>query len=76
MNLNTMYALPQHATVNARGVGAKFASWLAGAIAARRERARLAELDDHLLQDLGLSYREALYEARKPVWDVPAHWMK
>jgi uncharacterized protein YjiS (DUF1127 family) len=32
------------------------------------QRAALAELDDHLLRDVGLSRREALHEAAKPFW--------
>ena len=41
----------------------------------RRERARLTALDEHLLRDIGLSRDEALSEAQRPAWDVPAHWL-
>lgn len=51
-------------------------AWIRGAIATRAERRRLAELDDSRLADLGLNYRQARREARKPVWDVPSHWLK
>lgn len=40
----------------------------------RRERKRLALLDDHLLRDLGLTKREAEEEASRAMWDVPHHW--
>ena len=39
--------------------------------ARRRQRARLrelAELNDYLLQDIGLTPRDALMEAAKPFW--------
>jgi uncharacterized protein YjiS (DUF1127 family) len=42
--------------------------------AARRNRRRLAELPDHLLEDLGLTREEAAAEARRSLWDVPPHW--
>lgn len=42
----------------------------------RRERRRLALLDSHMLRDIGLSRDEALREAERPVWDVPAHWRR
>ena len=40
-----------------------------------RQRRRLAALDDHLLQDIGITRQQALQEARQPVWNAPAHWM-
>ncbi|WP_102226194.1 DUF1127 domain-containing protein [Acidimangrovimonas sediminis] len=45
-----------------------------GAFVTRRDRARLAELDDALLNDIGITRHEAMIEARRPLWDVPAHW--
>jgi uncharacterized protein YjiS (DUF1127 family) len=39
-----------------------------------RQRARLAELDEHLLRDIGLSRAEALAEAALPNWDPPDWW--
>lgn len=44
--------------------------------ALHRQRARLAQLDDHLLRDIGLSRAEALQEASRPAWDAPDHWHK
>jgi uncharacterized protein YjiS (DUF1127 family) len=33
-----------------------------------RDRQRLAELDDHLLKDIGISRVDAWHEASKPFW--------
>ncbi|MCI2400518.1 DUF1127 domain-containing protein [Aliiroseovarius subalbicans] len=49
-------------------------TWLADAIAVRRQRNKLVRLDDAALRDIGLSYRDARREARKPIWDVPSYW--
>jgi uncharacterized protein YjiS (DUF1127 family) len=32
-------------------------------------RRRLADLDDHMLKDLGISRAQAQFEASRPVWD-------
>lgn len=45
-------------------------------IALRRQRQRLARLDDHMLRDIGLTREQAQAEAAEPVWDVPAHWRR
>lgn len=37
-----------------------------------RQRGKLKSLDDRALQDLGLTRREALTEARRPFWDLPS----
>lgn len=39
-----------------------------------RQRHALSQLDDHLLQDIGLTQTEAKSEADRAPWDVPAHW--
>jgi uncharacterized protein YjiS (DUF1127 family) len=44
------------------------------ALAVRRERKALVELDQHLLNDLGLDRQTAISEARRKLWDVPHHW--
>jgi uncharacterized protein YjiS (DUF1127 family) len=41
-----------------------------------RSRRRLATLDDAALRDLGLTRAEAMTEAGRALWDVPAHWLK
>ncbi|MEI4470492.1 DUF1127 domain-containing protein [Frigidibacter sp. MR17.24] len=49
-----------------RGVGlvTRFRGWQA----MRRQRAALAKLDGHLLQDIGLDHLEALRESGKAFW--------
>jgi uncharacterized protein YjiS (DUF1127 family) len=42
----------------------------------RRSRVRLAELDDHLLRDIGLDHLAARREAERPSWDAPGHWLQ
>ncbi len=44
------------------------------ALAAWRQRRSLAALDAHRLEDLGISPADALREAGRPIWDVPANW--
>lgn len=44
--------------------------------ALRRDRKRLALLDDHLLKDIGISREEARREAERFGWDAPAHWTR
>lgn len=39
-----------------------------------KQRRSLAELDQHLLCDLGLTSQAAAREARRPLWDVPTNW--
>lgn len=46
------------------------------AFAVRRQRRQLRELDDHLLDDIGITRSEAFAEGHEPVWDVPNHWRK
>lgn len=40
----------------------------------RRQRRRLAALDDHMLEDIGVTRDAAETEARRTLWDVPNHW--
>jgi uncharacterized protein YjiS (DUF1127 family) len=40
------------------------------AVQVSRSRARLSELDDHMLADIGLTHAEALTEAQRPFWDM------
>ena len=43
-------------------------------LALARSRRTLAQLDDHLLGDIGLCRAEAEAEASRPLWDAPARW--
>lgn len=57
---------------------------LVAAVALRRSRRSLGDLDDHLLRDVGLSREDARREAARPAWDAldeapwdaPAHWLR
>ncbi len=42
--------------------------------ALHRQRAALANLDDHLRRDIGLSEAELRREAARPPWDAPENW--
>lgn len=44
--------------------------------AAWRQRRHLARLDDAALTDIGVTRAEALREADRPLWDVPAAWRR
>jgi uncharacterized protein YjiS (DUF1127 family) len=46
----------------------RLAVFLVEAAARRRDRRALAELDPHLLRDIGLTADEAKSEAGKPFW--------
>lgn len=41
-----------------------------------RQRKTLANLSDTQLADIGLTREQAQFEAGRPVWDAPQHWMK
>jgi uncharacterized protein YjiS (DUF1127 family) len=41
-----------------------------------RERQALASLDEHLLNDLGLTRFDVESETKRPVWDAPNRWMR
>ena len=42
--------------------------------ALRRQRNALSHLEDYMLDDIGVSRREAESEAERPIWDVPTSW--
>ncbi|MCB2136671.1 MAG: DUF1127 domain-containing protein [Rhodobacteraceae bacterium] len=41
-----------------------------------RQRRRLLDLSDHLLDDMGIDRQTALREAARPIWDVPCGWRR
>lgn len=41
-----------------------------------RSRQHLAQLDDRLLNDIGLTREDAAREAARRSWDAPRHWLK
>lgn len=56
--------------------GRRAIAWLKLALTVKRHRRALADLDRHLLKDIGLSESAARQEAERPVWDVPSHWLR
>ena len=62
------------ARVQRRG-GPGILARLRDAFALAAQRRQLAQLDDALLADIGLTREQALREARRPLWDgVPSRW--
>ena len=49
---------------------------ITAALETRRQRRALTLLDDHLLDDIGLSPGTAWSEAKRPFWELPDrhHW--
>lgn len=43
-------------------------------MALHRSRTRLGELDPHMLNDIGLTEKDARAEANRPIWDAPETW--
>jgi uncharacterized protein YjiS (DUF1127 family) len=39
-----------------------------------RQRRALDALEDHLLDDIGLTRADVAREIARPMWDVPGHW--
>jgi uncharacterized protein YjiS (DUF1127 family) len=48
--------------------GTRFLGWCARCSARSRQRQALAQLDDHLLKDIGVTRQQAIAEAGKPFW--------
>jgi uncharacterized protein YjiS (DUF1127 family) len=45
-------------------------------LSVRRQRRALADLDDHILSDIGITREQALRESSRLAWDVPARWSR
>ncbi len=69
MELRTSFALGH---VRRRPRLVALFDWLSVA----RQRRALAELDDHMLRDIGLTRREVARETDRPFWDVPPLWRR
>lgn len=50
--------------------------WLMTAMDVWRSRQQLNSLEPHMLEDIGIAAKNAKSEASRPIWDVPAHWLK
>jgi uncharacterized protein YjiS (DUF1127 family) len=61
-----------HATArrNARGAESAWAAWMREALRTIGTRRHLAQMDDRMLKDIGLTRSEALEEAGRAPWDV------
>jgi uncharacterized protein YjiS (DUF1127 family) len=60
--------------VQSRGIFDGLFAKLRLAYQVHTQRQKLAVLDDAALADIGLSRAEALAEASRSLWDVPANW--
>ena len=63
-------AVQCHSHAKRSTIGSKFMDM----IAIGRQRKALSQLDAHLLEDIGVSAREASIESKKPLWDAPQYW--
>jgi uncharacterized protein YjiS (DUF1127 family) len=64
-------------TLTRKPVTLSASGWLvriSSALTVWEQRRKLAVMDDHQLADLGLDRAQALAEANRPLWDVPATW--
>jgi uncharacterized protein YjiS (DUF1127 family) len=53
-----------------RFVAAQMLDWVKRCVERARQRHALAELDDRLLQDVGLSRADVTSEVEKPFWQI------
>jgi uncharacterized protein YjiS (DUF1127 family) len=53
-----------------RSRGASWLAWLATAMRTIETRRRLAQMDDRMLKDIGITRSEALEEANRAPWDL------
>lgn len=60
--------------VQSAGSAPRLLKTVQSALAAHRQRQFLARLDDRTLADIGLTRNEAVTEASRPMWDIPASW--
>ena len=51
-------------------------SHLAHAAKTWHQRRALARLDAAALRDIGITAAQRDLEAKRPIWDVPAHWLR
>ncbi|MEX0307219.1 MAG: DUF1127 domain-containing protein [Ruegeria sp.] len=68
----THIAISTPQRIKRKAIGARLLDLLSLA----RQRRALARLDDHALNDIGITRSEAHAEAARPVWDAPENWHK
>ena len=72
-----MTSFTQTRSCGAQTIGSKsFFARVLMAHDAWRQRRALSRLDASALRDIGLTKAQADAEAKKPLWDVPAHWLR
>lgn len=54
------------------GVRGGWLPWLTAVLSALESRRRLAEMDERMLRDIGVSFGEAQVEAARAPWDLEA----
>ena len=71
-----MITLATHKAVSGRTGRHRPGLWLRliQYVAVARQRRTLIALNDHLLDDSGITRDQAAAEARRKIWDVPATW--
>ncbi|WP_232829362.1 DUF1127 domain-containing protein [Tropicimonas sp. IMCC34043] len=72
MSVQSIHTAGMHRGFNPLGI----ISYVRNLRVLARQRRELAMMDDHMLQDIGVSRFEAESEATRPLWDVPHFWMK
>lgn len=65
-----------HICVRPHRANRSLASRIAHALDVARSRRALARLDAALLDDIGLTERQARNEANRPAWDAPHSWTR
>ncbi len=68
----THIAISTPRRIRRKALGAR----LLNMIGLARQRRALARLDDHMLDDIGVSRSQARAEAERPIWDAPDCWHK
>lgn len=73
----TVFTRPVRPLLAARpapaGVREGWLGWLAAMLHAIESRRRLAEMDDRMLRDIGVTPSQAFEEASRAPWDLAAH---
>lgn len=69
-----MFSQTRRLAVPGRRAG--LATRLMAALSLGRQRRALEQLDDSLLDDIGLTRADAALEAARAAWDVPANWRR